>query len=482
MPFAAGAGAAGIILAPVAWIYACFHADTGIERALINIDYTSAHVASWFTAPGGIVVPPFGPVGDATPDNNLFPGIVACGLAVFGIRALWARSREGVLIGIIALLLSFGTLRFLMWELGLPAFDWRTPYELLYDWLLPLKAIRAPARLGVLTHIVIAFAGAMTILRIVRVQRGWVVAAALLGVAFLEARSGMTSIPGVLMPEGDACSKWIAGQPGEFAVLEAPMGRHKLRHENLIEARAMLASLQHGRPTPNGGLAAGFRLHESIAANVNNPAHAESRRVMQALGVRYVIARNDHTIVSYLNAGYTSVHRAGGGTVFEVHDPLPEPATPQQLIARLATDPIVQANLSTTGSHSGRILAPAGVTAERKSLFHLPVQVHNTGGAVWMARSAVYGTEEGDIGVGVRRWRRAANAAEPVLNPRGKTMIAIGTLPWNIAPGEVATVIVPCFAPPRPGLYLVDLDFLVQGKGWVSPTERAPATIQVTVR
>jgi hypothetical protein len=483
LPLAAGVCAAAIIMAPVAWIYASFHADTGIERALINIDYTSAHVASWLTAPGGIILPPFGPVGDATPDNNLFPGIVACGLAAFGIRALWARSREGVLIGVLALLLSFGTLRFLLWELGIPAFDWPTPYEFLYDWLLPLKAIRAPARFGVLTHIVVAFAGAMAIVRLVRLPRGWVVAAAVLAVAFLEARTGMTAIPAVFsLPEGDQCSTWIAGRPGKFAVLEAPMGRHKLRHENLIEARAMLASLQHGKPTPNGGLAANFRLHESIAANVANPAHAESRRVMQALGVRYVIARGDHTVMSYLDAGCTPVYHAGGSAVFEVPDPLPVPANPRQLIGRLASDPIAQAALSPTGSHAGRILPPAGVTVECKKLFHLPVQVHNTGSAVWMARSAVFGTENGDVAVGVRCWQPVHGSAARVLNPRGKPLVGIGPLPWNIAPGEVATVIVPCFTPPRPGLYRVELDFFVQGAGWVSPTAKPPATIEVTVR
>lgn len=473
MPLLASGLVIAAVLAPIALKYAAFSREYGVKRQIAQIDWRSADLYSWITGATGTLLPPFGGPGNEYFDSHLFVGFAALALGLAGLGLLWKRSPEIALIGILAFLLSFGTMRLLFWQLSLPFIDVPTPYELLYRLLLPLQAIRAPARFGVLTHLALAFGGALVVARLAKRPRGRVLAVVLLAVAFLEARAGMHPVP--ILPERaeDPVYRWLAEQPGEFAVMEAPMGLLTVREQHLEEAQSMLVSLAHGRRTPNGTVAANLRWHESIAVNTSNPAHAEARRVLQALGIRFVVTRDATTAEDYRRAGYRPAQGSPSGiVVFEVDGPDPVPERPQQVLQRLARDPLLAGARAPGGDRSVHLSAPAELSVPAGGWFELPLTVRNDGANRWAGDSFLYGRDgTGDVAIEIRGWRRIDSSAEEVaLGPRGTPLTATASLGTNLEPGESAEITLSGTAPIRPGRYTAELDLAIRG----AETPRVP--------
>ncbi len=474
-----------VLLAPIALKYAAFSRTYGVKRQIAQVDWRCADLYAWVTGAAGTVLPPFGGEGNDYFDSHLFPGFVALALGLAGLGLLRKKSPEIALVGILAFVLSFGTMRLLFWQLGLPFMDFPTPYEALYELLLPLQAIRAPARFGVLTHLALAFAGAFVVVRMARSPRGRVLAVALLAASFLEARAGVHPVR--ILPEraADPAFRWLAEQPGDFAVMEAPMGLLTVREQHLEEAGTMLVSLVHGRRTPNGTVAANLRWHESIAVNTANPAHAEAKRVLRALGVRYVVTRDAATAESYRRAGYRAVQQSPSGIgVFEVESPDAVPRGPREVTQRLANDPFYAESRAGGNGDAFELTAPADLTVGPGARFDLPLTIRNEGQNAWAGDSFVYGRDDGgDVSVGIRRWRRVdSGAAEIAAGPRGTPLNATTSLSSNLLPGESAPVTLACTAPIRPGRYVAELEVVVKGSGSMGAARRPAATVSVLVK
>jgi hypothetical protein len=477
---------AAILMAPLLWPvvrrYAEFHYGLRMQRDIFNVDNYSADLFTWITGPTGQILPPFGGSGSDIPDSHLFPGFVAVLLGAAGCRLLWRKSPETCLVGIVAFILSFGTLRSLLWELGMPYTSFRTPYELLYDLLLPLKAIRAPARLGEITHIVLALGAAMVVVRMSRTRKGALCAVLLLSIAFLEARQGMHAVEILPARMNDPVYQWLGRQSGDFAIMEAPMGSLSVRKQHLVEGESLLVSLVHSKRMPNGTMAANLPWHDSIAVNTANPAHPEARRLLQVLGIRYVVVSDPDLAADYVAAGYQKAFVSpSGATAFEVPSPLSVPRNPREVTERLASDEFYMQLHQKEGAQGGRIKAPAEYSAKHGQRFVMPVFVQNTGRKTWAGQSFIYGHgQEGDIVVGIRCWRRVDDGSM-AKDWRGKDVMTLGMLSSNLLPGENCEVFVTGIAPERRGSYLVELDFATVGGSWVSPPDRPPVTMHMRV-
>ncbi len=484
MPLLAAGLVIAALLAPIALKYAAFSRTYGVKRQIAQVDWRSADLYAWVTGPTGAILPPFGGEGSDYFDSHLFTGFAALALGLAGARRLWRRSPEIALVGVLAFILSFGTMRLLFWQIGLPYAGVPTPYEALYRLLLPLQAIRAPARFGVLTHLALAFAGALAVARMAQTSRGRALALALLALSFVEARAGMHPVR--ILPErvDDPVLLWLEEQPGEFAVMDAPMGLLTVRGQHQEEAETMLVSLVHGRRTPNGTVAAHLRWHESIAVNTSDPAHDEAKRVLRALGVRYVMTRDASTEERYRRAGYPVARRSPSGTtVFEVEAPDAVPSNPDEFAKRLADDPFYRASRSAGKVGAAVVDAPARLSVRRGEPFELRLTVRNEGADPWAGDSYVYGREDaGDVIVGIRAWRRTdPGAPEIAAGPRGVALTAAASLPANLLPGETARVTLTATAPVRRGRYVAELDLATRGAGLGPADSRPAATVDVLV-
>jgi hypothetical protein len=280
----------------------------------------------------------------------------------------------------------------------------------------------------------------------------------------------------------DPVYQWLARQSGDFAVMEAPMGRSSVREQQLAEAESLLVSLVHGKRMPNGTMAADLPWHDSIAINTANPAHPEARHLLQVLGIRYVVVSDPDLAADYVAAGYQKAYVSpSGATAFEVPSPLSVPRNPQEVTERLANDEFYMQLHQKEGAQGGRIKAPADYSVKSGRRFVMPIFVENTGQRTWAGHSFIYGHgREGDVVAGIRSWRRVDDNSM-AKDWRGKYVVTLGMLSSNLLPGESCEVFVTGIAPVRRGSYLAELDFAAVGGPWVSPPDRPPVTMHISV-
>lgn len=126
--------------------------------------------------------------------------------------------------GALALLLALGPrLKFFGYE-GPPL-----PYALVYEWMPGASALRAPYRAAILGQaffaVVIGLGAALVLARLRR--RGWsdaLPAVALAALMVLETTGRPLALENIPQPD-NAVYAWLAGQPGEFGILEWPIAR-----------------------------------------------------------------------------------------------------------------------------------------------------------------------------------------------------------------------------------------------------------------
>jgi hypothetical protein len=151
---AAGACAiAGLFLIPALWPYQRVHSDLGIERTAEEVSIWSANVRDY------AAVWPRNRLYNELLERNfrhieqaLFPGTFLVGLAVIGLTNRRAGRDRWLLLTIAlgSIILSFGLSKEFAGRV------WPMPYQLFYDVLPGFRAIRVPARLGLLALVGLA--------------------------------------------------------------------------------------------------------------------------------------------------------------------------------------------------------------------------------------------------------------------------------------------------------------------------------------
>ena len=239
-----GARAAALILwLPLATLavystaYTESRAEVG-ERSLKELAGYSATPVDFLSAPASSVL--YGWTASlGRNERHLFPGIVATILLVAGLWPPLDRTRavhSGALA--FALLLTFG--------LNGPI------YRLLYDWLLPFRALRVAARADILVLLgtaVLAGFGLTRLMRALRRERLAVIAgAAAIGLASVECLARPVLIPA--NPTASAWYAWLRTMP-DAVVFEWPV-TVPWRLYDMRDVRYMYRSTLHWRPMLNG--------------------------------------------------------------------------------------------------------------------------------------------------------------------------------------------------------------------------------------
>lgn len=281
--------AAIAIVVALPWLIPYLQAsrDAGGGRSLAEAERGSAVWSSYLQAPVTNLV--YGrsrllrPGPDAHipfkegPEQPLFVGFGALALAVFGAVVASAGSRrKAALYGAVALLgllLSFG-------PNGL-----RPVYSILYQGLLGMAAIRAPARFSVLTLLGIAALAALAIRELERRRPHMkrlvgATAFALIAVEYSNGAIAFPTPPPLITDAG----RWLAEQPGSGAVLCAPMGPFT------SNTPCMLQSLEHRRAIVNGYSGIRPPFFEALMDAVNRIPDAQSLLTLHDVGVDFVVS------------------------------------------------------------------------------------------------------------------------------------------------------------------------------------------------
>jgi hypothetical protein len=320
------AGCSLIFLLPFAVPYFQVQRDLGFERTLADSEPFSASLQQYALVPPGSVAhgqwlpSDDQPRGGGYPVDALFPGLVALGLAIWGLvrgrgRARWLYA--GLVLA--AFCLSLGPRLYL--APGQPAgLDVPLPYAWLYTMVPGFRALRAPVRFDALIMLALA------------VLAGYGVAALLpqrqVGILTLQAgrpgflsrlrktivpeaqRSGkragiVTLLAGLVIleslawpgahaervPVGDQVPlvyRWLAEQP-RGPLLELPMmlteGGPQLDYQYL--------STYHWHPTPDGYSGFVPPKHGQIVYEMERFPSERSVSLLQALGVQHVVVHTD---------------------------------------------------------------------------------------------------------------------------------------------------------------------------------------------
>lgn len=469
---------------PIAVRYAAFHAATGLERTAWEVDAGSAGLRAWLTGPDGTLLPPFGGAGEYLPDSRLFPGFLLLGLAVAGFRATWRSLPAILVLGLVALAASIGTGRPLLADLGLDPPRFALPWDWLHENLLPVRAIRAPARLAVVAHLALAVSGAWAIAGLSRRGTpGRVAAAALLLAALLEARLGMHEVS--IRPDrlDDPAYAWLAEQPAEGAVLEMPMGMNSsFPTRDFAEAESLLAFLRHGKPTPNGTMALVLPWHDAIAIQLQRPRPGRTREMLEALGVRWVVAGDETSVRAAEVMELAEAWRSPTGLgVYRVDSPASIPLSPAAFQERMAAW-MPRTPIEGDSGWSGWLTVPTAISALPGAPIRIRGTVWNTGSETWSVRGALYGVgPAGDIQVATRAWT-AADGAEWPRSLRGRPLRLSGPILADVAPGESAPFVIAGFAPRRRGTWHVELGLEARGLFPLVDAGHPPAILKFEVR
>jgi hypothetical protein len=159
---------AGLLLIPTLWPYQRVHDDLGIERTTAEVTAWSANTRDY------LAVWPRNRLYNEALDRNfrhieqaLFPGLFVVLLGIAGLTNRRAGRDRWVLLAIVlgAFILSLGLSREFAGRV------WTLPYQIFYDYVPGFRAIRVPARLGLLALVGLAGLAGLGIDQLWRVAR-----------------------------------------------------------------------------------------------------------------------------------------------------------------------------------------------------------------------------------------------------------------------------------------------------------------------
>jgi hypothetical protein len=207
------------------------------DRAVSEISDWSARTTDFLSAPETNVL--YGWTHTlAAPERHLFPGVTAAVLLVVGLWPPWNRVRVLHAAGLaLALQLALGANGIL--------------YPFLYDWILPYRGLRVPARAAILVLLGTAVLAGFGLSRLIAHRRRWVasmIATSLIGVAAAEY---------LARPRIDEVDRPVSGwyeslrTMPDAVVFEWPV-TVPWRIHHMVDVLYMYRSTRHWRPLLNG--------------------------------------------------------------------------------------------------------------------------------------------------------------------------------------------------------------------------------------
>jgi hypothetical protein len=280
-----------LLAAPFVWPYWVVQQREGFSRNLYEASQHEAVAASYLRVPPdnllygrtGWLRPAEAPAKTRHegPEQELFPGFVLAGLAVFGFARAWRRDARPLALAMAAVAVTG-------FVISLGPDGARSVYAGLHRAVFGFQAIRAPARFGVLVAFAIATLAAVGIreaLASVAPGRGALALAACL-VAAATVELVNVPIPTVpAPPTSSPVAQWLRAAQGAGAVLYLPLDA------DLGNTPAMLDSLVHGRRIVNGYSGQRPPFFMGLVDTLSRLPSAEALWTLRDLGVRFVVGR-----------------------------------------------------------------------------------------------------------------------------------------------------------------------------------------------
>lgn len=208
------------------------------ERPRSDAAAWSAKVGDFVTAPPTNIV--FGSTAThSVPERRLFPGLTAAVLMTVALWPPWDRIRALHAAGLaLALQLAFGFNGFV--------------YRVLYDWVLPYRGLRVPARAYILVLLGVSILAGFGVARVVRRISRRAVAGAVSAALVVMTCAEYFSKP-ALKTIDTHVSGWYGSLCGmhDAVLFEWPV-TVPWRLENMVDVEYMYRSTRHWRPLLNG--------------------------------------------------------------------------------------------------------------------------------------------------------------------------------------------------------------------------------------
>ncbi len=318
-----GAALAVLIVAPFALTYLRVQNRYEFARSVQSTEAYSATLSSYLAAPHvnllyGKALQPITDIGGDSVERMQFPGLIALALAGYGLwigrRRWWARYAAGV--AGVATLFSFGPNLRLTPD-GPTLIPW-LPYATLYEHAPGFQAMRAPGRFGILVLLGVAILAGAAVSEIAarwpttRLRR-WRLPTALLVIGALSLEVLQLPLGMVMAPVGPTPGEqWLANAPPGL-VFDAPfhldrIGGNVTDYRSTFQWNQMINGQSDLRPPA----------FTAVGTEMQRFPDTRSIATLQALGVRYVIARLDDTSAQ----GKEFVRRLRDGTIPGLHSEL----------------------------------------------------------------------------------------------------------------------------------------------------------------
>jgi len=310
-----GAALAFLIVAPFALTYVRVQDRYAFTRSAQSTEAYAATLSSYLATPHvnlvyGYLLRPITDIGGGSGERMQFPGLVALALAGYGFwigrRRWWVRYAAGV--AGVAALFSFGPNLRLTPD-GPTLIPW-LPYATLYEHLPGFQAMRAPGRLGILVLFGIAILVGAAVAEIAARRwmmrfRSWQIPKTLIAVGALSLEVLQLPLGMAMVPAGPTPGEqWLASAPPGI-VFDAPFPLDRIGG-NLNDYRGAF----YWHPTINGQADLRPPAFTAVGTEMQAFPDPHSVAILQALGVRYVIARLE------------LMRRMRGGPIVGLHEEL----------------------------------------------------------------------------------------------------------------------------------------------------------------
>jgi len=327
----------GLSLLPLQLLHRAAFASENFARPETHAAFHSAGIESFFATSSsnwiwGEVTTPLRSLGS----NNLFPGLVAPGLAIAGAFRLWrARrppSREALALALLiagAVFVALGPEVRLMGETLFPS-----PYLWLRRVLPPLQGIRALSRAGIFMALALACLLGLG-------ARPWANRPRLLALAWVAALAETLIVP-VSMPAWarvidsrrpmPPVYQWLKAQPVEVGVVELPMARDDLTRPAFNESIYMVRATWHWQRLVNGFAGVEPQQYQRLRELTRRFPSPESIELLRQTKVQYVLlnrggfgpnqwARIERDLPGFEDCCLDRVAEFPGVTVFAIRPP-----------------------------------------------------------------------------------------------------------------------------------------------------------------
>ena len=301
---------AGLLLAPIVRPYLRMRAFEGVEFTIADVASYATTLESYAAAGTRL----YGPLTQkhldpARVQDTLFPGlaVLVCGLV--GLASAPRRYRVlAVSASVVAIVFSLG--------------PETAAYRFLHEHLVLVRGVRALSRFSLVPVLALAVLAGFALARRWRL--------ALLALAVFLVESSNVPIRYAPAPVPSETARWLAGRPGAVAVL--PLGER--------DTEVMLDGIAHWRPLVNGDSGFMPRPYTREMELLTAPAGDDALRLLRAVDVRHVVAREDLPLPVAFTAAGERVYEVSSGPAARVPEPgaaVPTVWTATGVIADLGT-------------------------------------------------------------------------------------------------------------------------------------------------